>query len=331
MRSLTGEEAATAAGLRAAAEATLRAWPEARAVLLYGSRAAGEPRPESDWDIALVTRTARDLPAERLPICDLPGRIAPAALPEAWLRAEANTRGALACDIARHGVLLAGEWTPPPLEDAPRMSAHHYGRGTVQAAGELDTGLTALARIDGRSLMADECACERFERGTSDMARLLARAVLHRRGVDFQPTPDLSVLGQAAAEAGQVALGETLKAMNGGPKRPRNAPWWEDGLPDVGAATRRLGLALRLWPEELADALGDDDPELAAVARVCAAALARRLALLAAELRAAPEPGEGVRLSDLVAEALTCRRALPALLDEAGAACAALGGPAEPG
>ena len=251
MRSLTGEEAATAAGLRAAAEATLRAWPEARAVLLYGSRAAGEPRPGKRLGHRAGHPHGARPAAERLPICDLPGRIAPAALPEAWLRAEANTRGALACDIARHGVLLAGEWTPPPLEDAPRMSAHHYGRGTVQAAGELDTGLTALARIDGRSLMADECACERFERGTSDMARLLARAVLHRRGVDFQPTPDLSVLGQAAAEAGQVALGETLKAMNGGPKRPRNAPWWEDGCRMSGRRPAgsgwRCGSGRRNW------------------------------------------------------------------------------------
>ena len=309
----------------------MRAWPEARAVLLYGSRAAGEPRPESDWDIALVTRTARDLPAERLPICDLPGRIAPAALPEAWLRAEANTRGALACDIARHGVLLAGEWTPPPLEDAPRMSAREYRRWLTQATGELRAGLTALASVDGSDRSDDENACDRFVRGAADVAELLAKAVLHRRGIAFPSTHDLSVLGQTAVEAGQAALGETLKAMNGGARRDHTAPYWGAGLPDVGAATRRLGQALRLWPEELAEALGDDDPELAAVARVRAAALARRLTLLAAELRAAPEPGEGVRLSDLVAEALTCRRALPALLDEAGAACAALGDPAEPG
>ncbi len=40
--------------LREACRETLRQWPEARAALLFGSRARGTSRKDSDWDVAIV-------------------------------------------------------------------------------------------------------------------------------------------------------------------------------------------------------------------------------------------------------------------------------------
>ena len=41
--------------IRNAAEATLAAWPEAEAAVLFGSRARGDYSHSSDWDIAFIT------------------------------------------------------------------------------------------------------------------------------------------------------------------------------------------------------------------------------------------------------------------------------------
>jgi len=38
---------------RARIEQELRGWPQIRFALLYGSRAHGRPRPDSDWDVAI--------------------------------------------------------------------------------------------------------------------------------------------------------------------------------------------------------------------------------------------------------------------------------------
>ncbi|MCY4590759.1 MAG: nucleotidyltransferase domain-containing protein [Alphaproteobacteria bacterium] len=38
----------------AACQETLRLWPQARAAVLFGSRARGTAHPDSDWDVAFV-------------------------------------------------------------------------------------------------------------------------------------------------------------------------------------------------------------------------------------------------------------------------------------
>ena len=60
--------------IRTAAEETLVAWPEAKAAVLFGSRARGDHSADSDWDLAFIPRTGervrpipRGLPTEALP------------------------------------------------------------------------------------------------------------------------------------------------------------------------------------------------------------------------------------------------------------------------
>jgi predicted nucleotidyltransferase len=52
-------------------EEELQRWPQIRFALLYGSRANGRPRPDSDWDVAIYLDDALDA-GERL---DLQRRI----------------------------------------------------------------------------------------------------------------------------------------------------------------------------------------------------------------------------------------------------------------
>jgi predicted nucleotidyltransferase len=52
---------------RARIEEELQRWPQIRFALLYGSRAHGRPRPDSDWDVAIYLDDALDA-GERLDV-----------------------------------------------------------------------------------------------------------------------------------------------------------------------------------------------------------------------------------------------------------------------
>ncbi len=87
--------AATLAGIRRAAEETLAAWPEARAAVLFGSRARGDHLPSSDWDVAFITRNGDRVTAipDGLPIEALFRDVQALALPEAVARRKALSIG----------------------------------------------------------------------------------------------------------------------------------------------------------------------------------------------------------------------------------------------
>ena len=104
--------------LKAAAEETLRGTSAIEAVLLYGSRAKGTHREDSDYDIAVVTKLEREegleaakpLQEEQLVekhwtqiVCRASGEI----------ERYANTAGTLESRLAREAILIAGDWTRP--------------------------------------------------------------------------------------------------------------------------------------------------------------------------------------------------------------------------
>ena len=67
---MNSSEAQERERIRWAAEETLRRWPAAQAAVLFGSRARGEHRPDSDWDIAIITARSGPRP-DGLPLFDL--------------------------------------------------------------------------------------------------------------------------------------------------------------------------------------------------------------------------------------------------------------------
>ena len=143
--------------LKAAAEETLRATTAIEAILLYGSRATGTHREDSDWDIAVVTRLTRD-----------EGFKAAGALytdevaEQHWtevvcttrrkIERYANTAGTLESRIAREAVLIAGEWKRPACTEGhepfrtPQTDGHWWRIDT--GAGFWADGRMTLLRID---------------------------------------------------------------------------------------------------------------------------------------------------------------------------------------
>ena len=112
--------------LKAAAEETLRRTNAIEAVLLYGSRANGTHREDSDYDIAVVTELGREEGLEAAKplyekelvekhrteiVCRAPGDI----------ERYANTAGTLESRIAREAVLIAGEWRRPACTEGAEL------------------------------------------------------------------------------------------------------------------------------------------------------------------------------------------------------------------
>ena len=112
--------------IRTAAEATLRENEAIEAILLYGSRARGDHRRGSDYDLAVVSSLPRKEAyeaARKLYNEDLVEKywteIATTSSED--LDRYANTAGTLESRIAREAVLIAGEWNRPTCKQGSEL------------------------------------------------------------------------------------------------------------------------------------------------------------------------------------------------------------------
>ncbi len=287
--------------LRRAAEAAVRNDPDVSAVVLFGSRARGDHRPDSDWDLAFVTRggaVRRKAPEGWKPP---PGRMKIDCLqvPAEELRRKANALRHVACPIAREGRLLAGVWDRPEPGDAPRMEADEYAALLHGAVSRLDIAVgiaAAIPAVGGPRQDAADAA--HHVAASADAAEYLAKAMLGRLGVDYRKTHSLDELAALFGDA-HARLRDSVRALNGHSR----------------AAARLAGVA-RLLVEEV-DAAGSDgrfSGQMEEAARGIAATLAGR----ATELRAAGEPDPAPE-DPLVAAVAASRPGLADVLETAAA------------
>ena len=254
--------------LHEACRETLRQWPEARAALLFGSRARGTSRKDSDWDVAIVlsggspegarpaTRT-EDFP-HAAPLIEL-GPVDCWALTETYLRRRASDLGSLPYTVCRDGRLLAGR-----LKADDKTSIHE---GATLNPEDWQTRMSKvltqlnLATIPiGQVLAApgwDECLvyCSDLMRISSNAAELLARAVMERRGVAADHTHDTDRLARdfLRARPGEEMLARRLSVLNGKSHQHHLALDDEINveLADVTLAVDRFCGALALWADEI--------------------------------------------------------------------------------
>ena len=83
--------------------------PNAKAAILYGSRARGDHRADSDWDIAFITGTKESLPSEVLQDLNELGsskkiNVHGLAIPQNDFDDNANSLGNVASSIARGSI-----------------------------------------------------------------------------------------------------------------------------------------------------------------------------------------------------------------------------------
>ena len=254
--------------LTAACRETLRLWPRARAAVLFGSRARGTQRPDSDWDVAFVLEgddprhpdLARSLfphPGMRMP-ADL-HRVDAWALSEEDLRRNARALGTLPYVVCRDGKVLAGEWNrPDPVEpegDAAMDPEDWAGRmGLVPEL--VFHALTSISRMATAGSWANSgAACRNLLRNAADAAELLVKAAMERRGVPADHGHDIAELAGvfAARRADEGALAERMAALNGS-SRPHHVAMDQFPPPTVAeaeAALARIAGTLDLLASEI--------------------------------------------------------------------------------
>ena len=295
--------------LREAARAALAADRNVRAVLLYGSRARGDHRPESDWDIAVVTcrggwRLRCKQPAGwgetpaihprsflRLSEGELQGRPCRRGAAGGSAGAWKDAAGHPAFALARDGVLLAGSWRRPvpgpPLPVGPDDYSRIVGislRGLMQAVHDAGRLVTDPADPVFRRFQSAEGFlrdCYWLSRGTGWAASGLAVAALARFAKPGTRKRSPERLARAIPDP---VLAAAIAGL-GGPVSEEDHRGEMVVLPgDLEAAFVRIARIAECLPAELLEAARA--PQLRCMAPGFALRRVRELRRMAARLRA---------------------------------------------
>ena len=253
------DDDAALAEIRHAAQAALDAWPEARAAVLFGSRARGNHRPDSDWDVAFIVRGD----GERLVSIpsgvpfSVPGvqrshYVNEIAVPERLVARKALCIGHVGRGIVTDGRILAGDWTRPRPEGEPFMETESYKRSMQNTFLMCWKACDALARCSEDWDIAIRWADD-FVVSTADAAEHLAKAVMGRHGLDARHSHDLHRLADQARSAGHDALAEDFRRMNGATRTDHVARYDGATKKSLARAIARLPVVLDLMRKELAD------------------------------------------------------------------------------
>ncbi len=318
--------AAAEARLRLAARAAVARAPGVSAAVLYGSRARGDYRPDSDWDVAFVAADEEraDISAAGRELSDaLPGlTVSVLRLTARELRRKANALGNIASAVVREGKLLAGAWDRPEPQGAPRMEADEYKAFLDVAIFRMARAARTLAELPGGfGIGADISWCKSVVTDSADAAELAAKAMLGRIVGAFPRTHDLKEIGDGFAGA-RPELRAAVRALNGDSALDRGAGYAVHLDPTApGRARARLAGASRLLACELREAAASG--ALQDAARELAQSAAAQFAAAAATVRqaeTAPPPAG----DPLVRAAIAQRGPVAEALEDAAAGLRAL-------
>ena len=161
-------------------------WPDAKAAILFGSRARGDHRADSDWDIAFITGTKQSLPGSVIRVFDVLREhsgfdVQAQAISQSRFHECAASLGNIAVQIAREGRLIAGHCEWPETESEPILEPNFYLdwrssalRRIVFASENLATALEFARRRRVRSELGD------FVANSSDAAERFAKIAFAR-------------------------------------------------------------------------------------------------------------------------------------------------------
>ena len=250
---------AVPADIRADAERLLGCHSDAKAVVLFGSRARDQAHEFSDWDVALITRSG-----------DREGFLEPdehgfsrsgvecLVMPESVIEADCRTVGRLTRALLRDGVALAGRWTRSLPATGVRMEVDDYLSMLRAALARFDEAAASCGRLGDRlsSRGSDDSACDAFVQRTSDATERAGKGLLIGLGLDPEHSHSMARLAEQARKAGFSDQADWLAGLNGGTQRDHMAGYIGKARATEAqcrrAVPRFLG-ALRLYGHLMAD------------------------------------------------------------------------------
>ena len=262
----------------------LNLWPNANAAVLFGSRARGDYRDGSDWDIAFITSTEESLPCAALQeMSNFEARegirVQAQAISQEQFHEGADSLGNIAAPVAREGHIIAGHCQWPETESNPVLKSHEYINWrsgalarVASAAVNLATAIDSVRAGNFRSRLGD------FVADTSDAAERFAKIVFRRLA---------SGTGAAIPRRHQINEIETkldrVLEHDAGP----GGLWWRS---DSGEEFRELLRMMNGHGEEDHQAGYSATPDADAIARA-ANRLITMASLATREVEELPDPG----------------------------------------
>ncbi len=258
--------------IRLAAEETLCAWPEAKAAVLYGSRARGNWKSDSDWDVAFILHGDGNLIGtvpNDIPFCPRNvikhNYVNDITLPEGLVERKACCICHPAHGITRNGKLLAGKWDRPQMNGQPSMEAETYGRFLHIAVFETDTAIRAMVRASRPDPYLEfniRFQADYFVSFAAKAASFLVRAALGRRGIDASQSHEIAEQAAWARQGGHPGLADDLASMDIRIREDRHAGLSGTDPDGLARGTRRLPIVIDLLGKEVSmPAVGFLDPE----------------------------------------------------------------------
>ena len=172
--------------VEAACKNALALWPNAKAAILFGSRARGDHRTNSDWDIAFITSTEESLPStvhrdlnelntsKRIFVHGL-------AISQKNFYDKANSLGNIAASIAREGRLISGRCNWPETESKLIMEPNEYASSREMALRHISSAAVNFAKgIDNARINNESSAFKFFVKETSNAAERFAKIVFDK-------------------------------------------------------------------------------------------------------------------------------------------------------
>ena len=128
----------------------LTLWPDAKAAILFGSRARGDHLADSDWDIAFITKTKQSLPRSVIRVFDELREhsgfdVQAKGILQSRFHECADSLGNIVAPIAREGRLIAGHCEWPGTESEPILKPDDYRDWRSSALSHIKYASESLA------------------------------------------------------------------------------------------------------------------------------------------------------------------------------------------
>ena len=180
-------------------------WDHVQAIVLFGSRAKGTARPDSDWDIAVIvddpalTELRHNKVTPAPPPFDRYENLDVLTLTPAMIDADRLSYGRIAQQIAQDGTALMGEWeiNGEEMKDKAVMDPEEWRRGINDSLTHMKYALNAIHDYKEKTRYIDcDTDCGQFIVQSQESAEHLVKTLMTRRKVLPRKTHDIDQLAQ---------------------------------------------------------------------------------------------------------------------------------------